>query len=220
MPTIKKSQAALEFLTTYGWAFLVILIAIGALSYFGIFDIKDIITPSKCTLAPGLTCSDFKIGSEAVQIVLTNNLGEDITIKDIELNSCQGNPSSSSFIIKNNQMGSFTVGLCAITEKRYDSDVKVTYLGESGIEHTVKGEMTARNEFADIIYDYLGAGAGSGGAPGRPPPGEQADEGMNAAAARRHDDMIRSEGPLYPRLKAVSEGESPWRGASAPYPLK
>jgi len=33
-----KGQAALEFLTTYGWAFLVILVAIGGLSYFGVFD--------------------------------------------------------------------------------------------------------------------------------------------------------------------------------------
>jgi len=34
----KKGQAALEFLTTYGWAFLVILIMIGALSYFGVLN--------------------------------------------------------------------------------------------------------------------------------------------------------------------------------------
>lgn len=31
-----KGQAALEFLTTYGWAFLVILVMIGALTYFGV----------------------------------------------------------------------------------------------------------------------------------------------------------------------------------------
>ena len=33
----KKSQAALEFLTTYAWAFLVIIIMIGALAYFGVW---------------------------------------------------------------------------------------------------------------------------------------------------------------------------------------
>ena len=32
----KKSQQALEFLMTYGWAILVVLIAIGALAYFGV----------------------------------------------------------------------------------------------------------------------------------------------------------------------------------------
>ena len=32
----KKSQAAMEFLMTYGWAILVVLVAIGALAYFGV----------------------------------------------------------------------------------------------------------------------------------------------------------------------------------------
>jgi len=34
----RKSQAALEFLMTYGWAILVVLIAIGALAYFGVLS--------------------------------------------------------------------------------------------------------------------------------------------------------------------------------------
>lgn len=32
----KKSQAAMEFLMTYGWAILVVLAAIAALAYFGV----------------------------------------------------------------------------------------------------------------------------------------------------------------------------------------
>jgi len=34
----KKSQAALEFLMTYGWAILVVLVAVGALAYFGVLS--------------------------------------------------------------------------------------------------------------------------------------------------------------------------------------
>ena len=34
----RKSQAALEFLTTYAWAFLIIIIMIGALAYFGVLS--------------------------------------------------------------------------------------------------------------------------------------------------------------------------------------
>jgi len=37
----KKGQAALEFLMTYGWAFLVILVMIGALAYFGFIPIPN-----------------------------------------------------------------------------------------------------------------------------------------------------------------------------------
>ena len=34
----KKSQAAMDFLMTYGWAILIVLIAIGALAYFGVLS--------------------------------------------------------------------------------------------------------------------------------------------------------------------------------------
>ena len=34
----EKGQAAMEFLTTYGWAFLVIIVAISGLYYMDVFD--------------------------------------------------------------------------------------------------------------------------------------------------------------------------------------
>jgi hypothetical protein len=52
----KKGQAALEFLTTYGWAFLVILVMIGALSYFGVFSPENYV-PDQCNFGSVLSCS-------------------------------------------------------------------------------------------------------------------------------------------------------------------
>jgi hypothetical protein len=53
-----KAQAAMEFLTTYGWAFLVILLAIAGLSYFGVFDLGRVL-PDGCTIEhPKLQCGD------------------------------------------------------------------------------------------------------------------------------------------------------------------
>ncbi len=52
----KKGQAALEFLTTYGWAFLVILVMIGALSYFGVFSPENYV-PDQCSFGSVLSCS-------------------------------------------------------------------------------------------------------------------------------------------------------------------
>jgi len=42
----KRGQAALEFLSTYGWAFLVILVMIGALAYFGVLDPTQYVSDS------------------------------------------------------------------------------------------------------------------------------------------------------------------------------
>src|SRR3990167_2852536 len=57
-----KSQAALEFLTTYGWAFLVILIMIGSLAYFGILNPSKIL-PDRCNFGPEFECLDYQISS-------------------------------------------------------------------------------------------------------------------------------------------------------------
>ena len=78
----KKSQAALEFLTTYGWAFLVILIMIGALAYFGILSPSKVL-PSRCNFGPELQCLDYKITVSStegnVSIKLKNNVGDTVT---------------------------------------------------------------------------------------------------------------------------------------------
>jgi len=52
---MKKGQAALEFLATYGWAFLVILVMIGALAYFGVLDPSKYIA-ERCGFGTELPC--------------------------------------------------------------------------------------------------------------------------------------------------------------------
>ena len=87
----KKAQAALEFLTTYGWAFLVILIMIGTLAYFGILSPGKFL-PNRCTFGTEFQCIDYQIayGGGAAGIIrlkLKNNVGEPITIGSISLGS-------------------------------------------------------------------------------------------------------------------------------------
>ena len=60
----KKAQAAMEFLMTYGWAILVVLIAIGALAYFGVLSPEKFL-PEKCVISTGsgLFCQEFSATS-------------------------------------------------------------------------------------------------------------------------------------------------------------
>lgn len=78
---MKRGQAALEFLMTYGWAFLVVLILIGALAYFGVLSPKNFMG-DKC-LAPGggFTCKAYK---------LTNQGAVDHLLIDVDLNNMKG----------------------------------------------------------------------------------------------------------------------------------
>ena len=82
----KKAQAAMEFLMTYGWAILVVLVAIGALAYFGVLS-PDKFLPERCTGSSGFDCMDkASIDADAnrVTFVIKNNLGHRITLNGIE----------------------------------------------------------------------------------------------------------------------------------------
>ena len=49
----KRAQSAMEYLMTYGWAILVVLIALGALFYLGVFTPK---VPNTCQADNPFTC--------------------------------------------------------------------------------------------------------------------------------------------------------------------
>ena len=82
MRKTKKSQAALEFLTTYGWAFLVILIMISALAYFGILNPSNLLS-NKCNIESEFGCKDFTIASNGIKLRLSNNVGEAIIVDSV-----------------------------------------------------------------------------------------------------------------------------------------
>ena len=83
-----KSQAALEFLTTYGWAFLVLLIIISALAYFGVLSPSKLL-PDKCTFGEEFECSGHQISASVgtFKLRLKNNVGEAIDVSQITLST-------------------------------------------------------------------------------------------------------------------------------------
>jgi hypothetical protein len=72
---MRRAQAALEFLTTYGWAFIVILVMIGALAYFGVLSPSKVL-PAKCIVEAGWDCKDYVIHEGDFSINLVNKKGE------------------------------------------------------------------------------------------------------------------------------------------------
>jgi len=82
----RKAQAALEFLTTYGWAFLVILVMIGALAYFGVLN-PDRFLPKRCNFGQEFRCTDSGIsnvdGDIQFSVFLVNNKGVGLLVSEI-----------------------------------------------------------------------------------------------------------------------------------------
>ena len=78
-----KGQAAMEFLMTYGWAILVVLLAIGALAAFGVFDMGKYSTGQTSFQGQKITNVDdalIDLGAGYVEIAFKNNAAVALTM--------------------------------------------------------------------------------------------------------------------------------------------
>jgi len=144
-----KSQAALEFLMTYGWAILVVLVAIGALAYFGVLD-PDRFLPSRCTLPAGIACIDHEVseilgtGVGEVYIVIRNGLGYDIEQVSIAASDCTS--GSLETIIKNGGDRTLIATGCTVTSgEKYSGQINISYANaDSELQHKSIGTLNTR----------------------------------------------------------------------------
>lgn len=54
----ERAQAAMEYLLTYGWAIILVLVAISALVYFGVLKPSKML-PGRCQFQIGVECVDY-----------------------------------------------------------------------------------------------------------------------------------------------------------------
>ena len=143
----KRGQAATEFIMTYGWAILVVIVAIGALAYFGVLS-PDQFVPEKCFFPPGLACIDYKITATQTQIFIQNTMGYDITLTKINLSDKSNCVYSGTYNLVNGDNNLFTVNCSAGTSgSKFKSDIRVTYTSQaSNVTHVKIGNIIAKVE--------------------------------------------------------------------------
>ena len=74
-----NAQTTIEYLSTYAWAFLIIIIMVAALSYLGILNPSALFS-ERCMFSPEVYCSDYIIAENGLQLRLQNNLEETIVV--------------------------------------------------------------------------------------------------------------------------------------------
>ncbi len=165
-----KAQAAMEFLMTYGWAILVVLVVIGALAYFGVLSPSTLL-PEKCTFPVSLSCTDHRVTASGVTIILQNGAGRDMTINRVSANSealgtgirdcgcifgglpvTVRNGASATFILDSNDNTPGAV--CSATacgfsdtgrdKNRYNITLNYNWLDSPGVTHQLSGELLAK----------------------------------------------------------------------------
>jgi len=143
-----KAQAAMEFLMTYGWAILVVLVAIGALAYFGVLNPAQFL-PSSCTITSGLGCDDFKVtggDTQTAEVILRNGFGQDMSGVVVAIGTC--GTDNDPALIKNGDAVPYSLTCSGLTAgSRFQEDLNVTYtLGTSSLSHTAQGTITTKIE--------------------------------------------------------------------------
>ena len=143
---MKKAQQAMEFLITYGWALLIVLIVIAALAYFGVLNPERLL-PQSCILMPGLSCTDFKVNAEGIAITVLNGYGKNFQIFGIavqgDVGDCDGQPLlPSNSGLKDGEKKTY-VANCAVASKRFKADLLINYQISGELIHSKIGSIAA-----------------------------------------------------------------------------
>ncbi len=156
-----RAQAATEFLVTYGWAILVVIILMAVLFYAGLFNPSQT-QPNVCVFSPGFSCYSFKVGNEngSLELDLGQVTGKPISITGL---SCSQNETRSpaflnnSITIPSGEHRWITGGdsgnniTCedarGETGSRYKGEICVSYTEpDTGTTRTICGNLNARLE--------------------------------------------------------------------------
>ena len=141
----KKSQAAMEFLMTYGWAILVVLAAIAALAYFGVLSPEKFL-PEKCILAPGLACVQHKVTPTDTTLIISNGFGRTIRVTNLQVGTCT---KTFDVTMVSGVENSFVLSSCSngVSKEAFKGDITLTYVDTSyNVTKTVHGNLATKVE--------------------------------------------------------------------------
>ena len=142
----RKGQAAMEFLMTYGWALLVVLVAIGALAFFGVLNPGQFL-PSSCTITPGISCDDFTASASQVQVVLRNGMGDSLTSVALIVDGASCSQTGTAGTISDGDAETFSCAGGWTKGDKLKADLALTYkVGSSTISHTKIGQLVTQVE--------------------------------------------------------------------------
>jgi hypothetical protein len=145
-----KAQSAMEYLTTYGWAILILAIVVLVIVSSGFLTQKP---ADLCSFQYNFTCTSYYINSNGIlNVSITQRTGYNITATYI---GCDSNVSSSAILksisINVPNYGNFSETLqCYYSGKDFNSTIGSSYKGYiifeytnslSGYAHTIAGRI-------------------------------------------------------------------------------
>jgi hypothetical protein len=154
-----RGQSAMEFLLTYGWAVLILMIVTAALLFLGVLN-PGTTAPNQCAFASVFTCKGYKISDGgSLELTLGQATGDDVTVTGFACTAAE-NATAAPITPERIPTGSFAPlqGLprCTNADGSYPAageyftgTMAVAYRDEqTGMDKVVKGTVAYRVEQA------------------------------------------------------------------------
>ncbi len=153
-----KLQSAMEYMVTYGWAIIIIAVALAALVALGVFN-PATFTGQECIMAAGFSCINYFLASNGV---LTLNLEQATpTTVTITAVGCNLNLTTANmYVVPNNGVNvtiggnyTFTGVQCYNYGTAFSGSVGSLFKGslavnytdtQTGFPHTIYGTLIAK----------------------------------------------------------------------------
>ena len=189
----KRAQSSIEYLGTYAWAFLGLILTVGALNYFGIFNPSGY-TPEQCESGSQISCQDVAVftkpqtGQTTLMILLQNNYPRNITIKGMTLKTASGELDSqqSDIVVEPGRTATLTFGwneqVVAGQKEQFSYTIEYHRYGGT-FDHDIAGTATVNVQQQQSSPPYCGNGAQEGAEECDPPRTIEGNEGSWGTAA-------------------------------------
>lgn len=156
---LKRAQSSFEYLTTYGWALIVVVVVLSVLFYLGVFSPQRI-APSSCTLQSGMTCYGYKVNSNGTfYLDIGQSVGKTIHVTGYSCSSASSPSVNTLGAEVTIQHGSHAVitpaGAVCVREddsttaagEYYRGKLVITYHEEgSTFNHVAKGDIATAQD--------------------------------------------------------------------------
>ena len=157
-----KLQSAVEYLTTYGWALLVIAVIFTAVFALGIFSTQNT-TPQQCVAPGGFACTSFAMNTMGVlHLDLFQNTNTPINITgygcyqstayvNIQI---PNNPPSNAFYMPVGSQRNFTIPCYTSTNTLFSGTDGTIYSGQVIINYTTVASIKRARRYrrADLAW--------------------------------------------------------------------
>ena len=146
----KRGQAAMEFLMTYGWALIIIVIAIAALFFLGVFTTSS---TSACTLGAPLSCEGALVLDNAVLLQVRGPSEGLSKVESVSING-EACPTLAGEEIENSKINIVRcTGLSLEKGEQVAVEIKAFHRPPGGFPTDIEGSATGDAAEGNHIYD-------------------------------------------------------------------